>query len=108
MLTGVARGKNDMIKTRIKYKIEVMLIASPYRLGSFHFEGGRGSPRSFLMVMHDIDIIYDDIRATTPRDAIASNAKVEPMLISERRTAMMNERATALRGKSQPGLTWVH
>ena len=97
-----------MMKTRIKYKIEMMLIASPYRFGSFHFEGGRGSPRSFLMVMHDIDIIYDDIRATTPRDAIASNATAEPMLISERRTAMVKEMATALRGKSQPGVTCVY
>jgi len=40
-----------------------------------------------------------------PRDAIALNAVVEPMLIRESRIVIQNETITELSGMSQPGRT---
>ena len=44
--------------------------------------------------------------AAVPRDAMALNATVEPMLIRERRIVIANETITAFNGISHPGRTW--
>ena len=51
------------------------------------------------------EMMYEEMRDATPREAIALKATVEPMLMRERRTVMMKETRTALRGMFQPGLT---
>ena len=45
------------------------------------------------------------MREAVPREAMALNATVEPMLMSERRIVITKDARTELRGMSQPGLT---
>lgn len=44
--------------------------------------------------------------AAVPREATALNARLEPMLIMERRTVIAKETMTAFNGISHPGRTY--
>ena len=55
--------------------------------------------------MHPTVIIYEDTREPIVSEMMASNATVDPILISESSTVTMRDTRTALRGIFQPGVT---
>ena len=55
--------------------------------------------------MHPTVIIYEDTREPIVSEMMASNATVDPILISDSSTVTMRDTRTALRGIFQPGVT---
>ena len=55
--------------------------------------------------MHPMVIIYEDTREPIVSEIMASNATVDPMLMSESSTVTMRDTSTALSGIFQPGVT---
>ena len=55
--------------------------------------------------MHVMVIMYEDTREPMVSEIMASNATVDPMLMSDSNTVTMRDTRTALRGMFQPGVT---
>ena len=55
--------------------------------------------------MHPMVIIYEDTREPIVREIMASNATVDPILMSDSSTVTTRDTRTALRGIFQPGVT---
>lgn len=82
--TTALPGKKENIKTRVRYSTAKMLVGAP-NLPRLHRAVGSFSPRYLLMMTQAMEIMYEDMRAAVPRDAMALNATVEPMLMRDRR-----------------------
>jgi len=68
--------------------------------------GRRGCFLYRLRQTHDMEMMYEERRAQTPREVILLYAVREPMLIRERATVTRSVRKTELRGISQPSGTY--
>ena len=55
--------------------------------------------------MHVMVIMYEDTREPMVSEIMASNATVDPILMSDSNTVTMRDTRTALRGMFQPGVT---
>lgn len=88
----------------IRLQIEKILIGAPH-FPRLHRAAGRASFFHRLRHTQLIETIYDEMRAATPREAMALNAVVEPMLIRDNRIVIMKETRTEFKGISQPGRT---
>ena len=104
-VTGVYNGQKVKKFARVRNDRATIFRGAPH-LPKFHRRFGRASPRQRLSKMQEIDIMYDERRAATVSEIIALNATELPMLIRESRQFTMNETRIALRGTSQPGLTY--
>lgn len=80
-------GKNDMTKSNEMKRTERMLIGSPAAPGE-NREGRKGSFLRRFSVTQEIETMYDDSSAPTPRDVIMLKATVDPMLMRESKTAI--------------------
>ena len=100
--TLAALGKNDSINISDKYNTETMLIGPPHR-PRLQRAWGNFSPLYRLIMTQEIDMMYEEISAPTPRDIMAFKAVLEPMLISDRRIVTHRETTTAFNGMSHPG-----
>lgn len=97
-----ALGKNDRTNISDKYNTETMLTGPPHR-PRLQRACGNFSPLYLLIITQRIDMMYEEIRAATPRDIMAFNAVLEPMLISDKRIVTHRETTTAFSGMSHPG-----
>jgi len=53
-----------------------------------------------------IEMIYEEMRPAIPTEAMMLKAKLEPMLIKDRKTVKQKETRTEFRGMPQPGRTY--
>ncbi len=98
-------GKNAITKTRHSQATAMRFTSKPKVLPMSKRVGSSGLWASFLQIMQDMQMIYDEVRVPVPSDVTMLKAMVLPIFMSDIRAAKINMTRIAFTGTSKPGLT---